>query len=1616
MKYIRHLIVEFLKQQHERRVWQKIVGVMAAVVVFCTTYALILPAITLENELICENSDESHVHTDACYAIEKETAATEEKQRIYSYEDEEITVKVTLPLDNGVPEDAVLVVCPILDSDEEYENLTEKAEETIDGQTGDIMLYDISFYTVDNEYIPVTDEAMVSFVFKEAMISQNGEELAVLHYEETGIAPVQIENVVVETDENDIMTSVAFQTEGFSIFAMVKIVPADLVSLTRLTEITDETVANLDGRQYAIVSNRSKAEYAMMGTANYADDVPGRRKSYTWTNGGSMTAYTFWEFTKAEDGYKIHVGEQYLFMDSKGDLTITDEAKATIFSITAGTGDYEDSVQITGNGYHINIYQGENKGFNGYNEDQDIGNWLQLWYYELPENNAANLDGRSFAIVNYGSGTSAAVIAAETKDNDGSQTILKANPVSVTSISEKYYFESDEEVTIWIFEATEEDGVYYIKDSDSGKYMLIGPEDGSAANAEYQVILSDTPQPITVYGVESTGKVYLANANGVALNLFGGNVSRGFGGYKPSSESFNLVLCEEVPGYPLVYDLNLSDINSKHVAALDDSKWEGDKMPYLVSAEQEIGTDGDNLYTVSGYRNAEGYFVHCANMASSSNVNAYTVDNVQKFLKDQNESYGKEFLFEGWEATVDGTTYLFPENAEAVKVDNGIQITDTNGNNVVVPEGTVLTGKWKEISDTVLFFVNYSGTILDVENDVSGRNQWEFTPCVGIGRVYYGEMAVGKDEFFASDANVDITSLFTNEYDPDNPATQIVMRYIAIGTSTTADGTVTKTYRFNEPANGINNNELVTAVLNYIKGYQATIKISSAEVNSDGTRNNPTIDPDNADSDHYEVRWYVLKEQQDAWHIDGVLVAKTSEIAVQKNFSGLTEAQAAEVMDDLKIATKLGPKSEDFVTIRKLGIVEETDENGNTTTIDENELYEGQYEYHGKTEGLNSYSWTFHTILDEKYVMEETDYDYTDKDGVTYDCSTIVVVRTKDGKYHEAYGVTSTESTNTTDSNTQKVTSYLIGGDAVSVSFNNYYTKPGTGLLNLVKRDGDIDLNDPSGKLSGAEFALYMITDGVVGESAVQTAVSNKNGSVLFSNLEVGEYVLKETAAPTGYIPSDDMYWHVYVTKETITDENNATEEKVSVSITEYKYDSASKAYIAGTPVLCYDKGEICDVYPVMNSPNDGTVIISKTFENLTEAAMEEIRANTEQPYTITMTGKDSSDQDVTYTFTLGKADTVSLDKKTYTWRLSNVYAGTYAITESNFKHISAKDTIVNTNSPPVTIDYNAETAKFSVSVVAKQSSVVQITNKYTDEFTLKILKTDENGTTLLSDAVFDVYGAFAEATNTSKTINYKDPETGSVKKAYYYGALTTGDDGTGTLEGLLLSSDSEQKTYVIKEVTAPGGYALLNEPIVIQNVGPGNIAIVNGVKVPDAYDNGIFEIDIKNTKKADAKVDVTVEKKWIGISDTGPEIDLKLYRTINGTTFTLVTGSDISLGGDGAVPWQYEWNDLPGYDDDGNEYTYYVQEVPEDGYATAYKGESITFPYEGSTIYAGKATWNVASSKYEVTVTNTSAYELPESGGSGTWWYTIGGLAMMLAATYVYKRKQTEKRCMNSG
>ncbi len=65
------------QQRRKRRIWHNLIGVLASIVVFCTVYALILPAITLETDEFC--AIPSHSHDETCYSNEGDLLCTLEE-------------------------------------------------------------------------------------------------------------------------------------------------------------------------------------------------------------------------------------------------------------------------------------------------------------------------------------------------------------------------------------------------------------------------------------------------------------------------------------------------------------------------------------------------------------------------------------------------------------------------------------------------------------------------------------------------------------------------------------------------------------------------------------------------------------------------------------------------------------------------------------------------------------------------------------------------------------------------------------------------------------------------------------------------------------------------------------------------------------------------------------------------------------------------------------------------------------------------------------------------------------------------------------------------------------------------------------------------------------------------------------------------------------------------------------------------------------------------------------------------------------------------------------------------------------------------------------------------
>lgn len=268
--------------------------------------------------------------------------ATAETQSFF-YEDDMVSVSVRLPMETAVPEDAVLRVRAITDADEIYADLARRAADALDGEAAEIALYDISFFTPEDAYLPVSDTATVSIEFKERVMLQSGS-VSVLHYESEAEAPVALEQVAVELDEDATVSGLTFQTEGFSVFAVVHVVKVvanaytdEFVLYLRKTDsITgqplkgaefklygslDEAANASDTIKYETADGKIETLYYIGMTEPSDEDGMAKVSGLNLSNGEKTYAYVLSEIT-APDGY---ARPSYEVVPSDQVITVTAE-------------------------------------------------------------------------------------------------------------------------------------------------------------------------------------------------------------------------------------------------------------------------------------------------------------------------------------------------------------------------------------------------------------------------------------------------------------------------------------------------------------------------------------------------------------------------------------------------------------------------------------------------------------------------------------------------------------------------------------------------------------------------------------------------------------------------------------------------------------------------------------------------------------------------------------------------------------------------------------------------------------------------------------------------------------------------------------------------------------------------------------------------------------------------------------------------------------------------------------------------------------------------------------------------------------------------------------------
>ena len=65
-KDLKQQAIHMWQERKHKKGWQTLVRMLALCVVFCTTYVLVLPAITMQSQPICGLDD--HIHSEECWS------------------------------------------------------------------------------------------------------------------------------------------------------------------------------------------------------------------------------------------------------------------------------------------------------------------------------------------------------------------------------------------------------------------------------------------------------------------------------------------------------------------------------------------------------------------------------------------------------------------------------------------------------------------------------------------------------------------------------------------------------------------------------------------------------------------------------------------------------------------------------------------------------------------------------------------------------------------------------------------------------------------------------------------------------------------------------------------------------------------------------------------------------------------------------------------------------------------------------------------------------------------------------------------------------------------------------------------------------------------------------------------------------------------------------------------------------------------------------------------------------------------------------------------------------------------------------------------------------------
>ena len=446
-----------LKKKKKRSLRQTWIFVLSALVVFITTYMLILPAISIDEKEAADQGGIELINEEIAPENAEETAPAEvvpgemaPEEMVLEETGDDYSIELKYDADADLPEGAFLQVEEIAEDTEEYESYVRRSADVADLDNNRIEMarvFDISIIDPETgDHCQPADSVNVSIDLMQDL-EIDDENMSVVHF---GDGAELLESEVSE----DV---VEFEAVSFSVYVVAKAGPP----LTGEHPAGDSS-DDISGREFYISAktpNANHSEYYLMAETVTDGNLTMIRRTAA-NDITDAAAYRF-EPVEGESGkYYLCSNGQYIRRTGGSSLGLTtDNTQATKYTVTQNGGYF----YILGeNGYYLNLKSKDaGVGFQA-STATDSEMILTIAPVEIGDD-PYGLNGRSFGIVYANGSTGSAMTASFGGDRVTVRTEGDTNTIKVTKDSG--------DITLWTFESAG-GGKYHIKTSD-GQYIKL---------------------------------------------------------------------------------------------------------------------------------------------------------------------------------------------------------------------------------------------------------------------------------------------------------------------------------------------------------------------------------------------------------------------------------------------------------------------------------------------------------------------------------------------------------------------------------------------------------------------------------------------------------------------------------------------------------------------------------------------------------------------------------------------------------------------------------------------------------------------------------------------------------------------------------------------------------------------------------------------------------------------------------------------------------------------------------------------------------------------------------------------------------------------------------------